>query len=192
MERTIKYASFLNQATDEVRHFLIDEVDGHAFTDLVLFTAGREEKLHSGTDYESRQKADALGNAWVKHKGFKWASDEFPPYESFDSTVRLAMRLGHDAIYDPRLVQTDLRKPRFNATGLVLLKEWSEMHAKNGGTYKYAVTLNGIRAEPQLPRGNPLEISGSDFAQQMRKAVEAKKSVGPSVEFLFAGMTLVS
>ena len=111
MKKTVKYASFRNKGTDEVRHLLIDEVNGHAHTELILFTAGGEEKLYSGTEYESRQKADELGQAWVKNEGFKWAKQDEPPYEPLDLTVQLAMRLGHDAIYDPRLVQTDRVRP---------------------------------------------------------------------------------
>ena len=70
MEKTVKYASFCNKGTGEVRHLLIDEVNGHAHTDLILFTDSGEEKLFSGTEYESRQKADELGQAWVEDEGF--------------------------------------------------------------------------------------------------------------------------
>lgn len=189
MEKTVQHSSFRNKETDEVRHLLIDEVNGRANVDLVLFTAEGEEKIFSGTEYEARQKADELGHAWVKDEGFKRAKPDEPPYEPLESAVRLAMRLGHDAIYDPRLVQMDVRKPRFNAAGLIRLKEWTGMQAKNGGTYRYAVKMLQIAAEPQLPPGYVL--SGADFPQQMLNAMAAKKSIGPSAEFLFASLTVV-
>jgi hypothetical protein len=90
-------------------------------------------------------------------------------------------------------VQTDPRKPSFNATGLVQLKNWRGIRAQNGGTYKYAVTSGSIIAEPQLPKGYPELTSGSspDLAQQRLRAVETKKSGGLRVECHFAGMTLV-
>lgn len=188
MDRALQYSSFLNSETGEVRHLLINEVNGHALTDLILITAGKEEKRFSGTEYESRQKADELGQAWVKDEGFTWAKE--PPYEPLEHAVKLAMCLGHDAIYDPRLVQRDPSKPHFNATGIVALKNWPGMQAKIGGAYKYAVTLSEILAEPQPPQGYPKLTSGTDFAEQVLKLLEAKKSVGPSQRFLFAGITL--
>lgn len=190
MEKTYQLASFVSSETGEVRHLLIEEVNGHAITDLILITGGKEEKLFSGTEFESRQKADELGQAWAKRDGFTCAKQNEPPYEPLAHAVKLAMRLGHDAIYDPRLVQMDLRKPNRNPTGLVALKNWPGMQAKNGGTYKYAVTLMEILAEP-VPQGYPKLTPGPDFAQQLLEVLEAKKSVGPSQRFLFAGMTLV-
>lgn len=191
MDKTIKYASFRNKGTGEVRHLLVVEVNGHAHTDLILFVAGGGERLFSGTEYESRRKADELGQVWVKDEGFKWTDEDKPPYEPLETAVKLAMRLGHDAIYDPRLVQTDLRKSNFNATGLVQLKNWPGMHARNGGTHKYAVKPMSLVAEPQLPSGYPHAISGSDVVSQLLKAVEAQKSVGVRGEFLFASQTIV-
>ena len=91
---------------------------------------------------------------WVK-EGFTWSKDDAPPSEPLEHAVKLAKRLGHDAIYDRRLVQTDLRKPDFNPTGLVLLREWPGVRAKGGGSYKYAVTLTSLIGNPQLPAGYP-------------------------------------
>jgi hypothetical protein len=191
MKKTFQLASFCNRGTGEVRHLLIDELDGHAQTDLILLNARAEGRLFSGTEYEVRQKTEELGRGWEKVEGFERAGDDKPPFESLEVAINLAMRLGHSAIYDPRLKQTDLRKPNRNLTGFVELKNWPGMQAKNGGSYRYAVKLMGIMAEPQLPRGFHPLVYGADFPQQMLKVLEAKKSIGPSIEFLFAGMVLV-
>ena len=192
MKKTYKHASFLNQTTGRVRHILIDELTEQGFTDLIWFEPGGEETVSSGTEFDSRQKAEDLGQMWVKD-GFTRAKEDRPLYEPLEHAVKLAERLGYDAIFDPTLKQTDPRKPNCNFTGHVQLADWQGIQAKNGGSYKYAVTLGSIIAEPQLPSGHPgvTASSGPEFAQQMLKALEAKNSVGQRVECNFVGITLV-
>ncbi len=60
-------------------------------------------------------------------------------------------------------------------------------HVPEAGPYRGTPS---ILAERQLPSGYWLDSSEPNVAQQLLKAVEARKSVGPSMDFPFAGMTL--
>jgi hypothetical protein len=147
MEITHWHASFLNQTTGKVRHLLIVERTGPAFTDLICFAAGKEgaEPLSQGTLDNSRQKADQWGKAWVESEGFTRTTDVQPPFEPLEHAVELAKRLGHVAIDDPL----------FNSTGSTPLSDWPGMKAENGGACKYAVTRRGIIAASQPPSEYP-------------------------------------
>ena len=66
MEDACNYISFLNRESGEVRHhLLIEEFSGPAQTDLILVTAGIEEKFLSGTLSESVQMANEIDRVWV-------------------------------------------------------------------------------------------------------------------------------
>jgi hypothetical protein len=123
--KTYRLTSVLNWETGEVRHLLVDEFNGHAHTDLILVTAGRDEKLFSGTQCKSLQGAHNMGQAWVKTEEFDLAKGDQPPYEPLAHAVKLVMRLGENALFDPTLVHADPRNPDFNATGRVQFKEGS-------------------------------------------------------------------
>jgi hypothetical protein len=191
MRRTYRHSSLVNRKTGRVRHLLIDELNGNEFTDLIAYEAGGEVKLSSGTEYDIEQAAVQFGQSFVNDEGFEWVAKERPLFEPLEHAVKLAMRLGHGAIFDPTLRQTDLRMPNRNLTGYVLLKDWRGIQAENGGTYKYAVTLGTIIAEPQPAEGYPDLKSGPDFAERLLKAVEAKGRVGSRVECNFATIMLV-
>jgi len=154
-----------------VRHLLIDEMTGREFTYLIWFSAGKEgEPLSQGTLDDSRQKADQQGKIWGKDEGFEEAKKDEPLYEPFEHAIKLALRLGRNTILDPRLVQPDPHKPNCNFNGHVQLKDWQGVQTKNGGNYKYAVTLKAILAELQPAEG---------------------ARVGPPMRFLFVDPTAI-
>jgi hypothetical protein len=173
-EKIVKCASFSHPNTGEVRHLLLELVNGHVQTDLILFVDGIESKVFSGTEYESRKKADELGSDWANDEGFTWAQEDEPPCERLEHAIKLAMRLGHNKIYD------------FNAIVTVPLKDWPGVQAKNGGSYKYAVMPLGIVAKPQLSEGYPKELTTGDIPQQLARLYKAMDEVGKRIEFLFA------
>jgi hypothetical protein len=100
-EKDLEVCQFLNRETGQVRHLLIDEFGGHEHTDLILVTAATEEKIFSGTLYESVQKAHEMGQSWAKGEGLESAREDQPPYEPLAHAGKLVMLLDHDAISDP-------------------------------------------------------------------------------------------
>jgi hypothetical protein len=159
MEKARLHASFA-RSTGEVRHLLIVEKNGPAFTDLIWFSAGKEgdPPLFQGTLADSRQKADEYGQDSVENDGFTRTTDVQPPPEPLGHAVKLAKRLGHTYIFDSP-VSAGMRE-RYNGKK-IRLQDWESVQAKNGGSHKYAVTSSGITAAPQ-PSGETKHFPFAD------------------------------
>ena len=170
---------------NQVRHLLIDFVDGSHVTNLVQLSTGSEVQLATGTRYETSQKADE----WARHleinEGYKRLPPDKPASEPLESTIALAKRLGHTVLWDNRY------KTAFNLTGEVLLDDWRGMTPKGSlGYYLYALDGLHILALPTLPPDHPLndpsrhKLEGAAFIAQYVAALE---TVGPAAEFVLAG-----
>ena len=174
------YASLIKAPENEVRHLLIYPVDAPREMKLVQLSGAAETPLATGTEYEMRQKANALVQLWAA-EGFKQQDKVF---ETLERTVALAMRLGFRIVWDPRFQKMD--RPPLNPTGAVPLEQWPGMTAKNGGGYVYALDQVQIHARPTLPPGHNLGVAPSDpkeFAAFMLKATALLETVGPFAEF---------
>jgi hypothetical protein len=98
-------ASLIRPSDGEVRHLLLFFIDGSSETNLVQLVRGIETPLETGAEYETKQKASALLQLWAK-EGFK-VQAEGQLCERLEWTIPLALRLGHNVIYDSRLKQLD-------------------------------------------------------------------------------------
>lgn len=168
----------------EVRHLLIESENGPGATNLFQVSAGVVTKVASGTEYETRTKAEELAREWAKKEGFELSSDRNPAFEPLKHTISLARFMGHRVLYDPRA------KGGMNFTGAVPLEKWAGMAAKNGGGYEYAFTGTKILARPTLPPNHGLDMNPKDnqeWAATMQKVVQILNTVGPGDEFVLGG-----
>ncbi len=182
--KTNLYAT-LTKANGDALYLITESVDGSRVTKLSQMAGGVETPLLTGTEYETRTKADELIQLWVKNEGFKWLSDKELAWESLPKTVALARKMGFVAIYDARFKQ--MARPPFNPLGIVPLDEWPGMTPKNGGGYLYALGLVTLHATPTPPPNSLPTVAptaGKEFAEFMLKQIELRKSVGPTVEFV--------
>lgn len=188
VERPTLYATLVKPSPREVRHLLLESVDGYSVVNLVQLSAGIANQIATGTHYEVSQQADALVQQWVEGEGFERRATDKPAYEPLAATVALALRLGHEIVYDNRFKKLD--RPPLNATGTVRLSDWPGMTPKNGGGYEYALLPTSIHARPTLPpTGKPLVVptGGQELAAFLLEVKALQDTVGPSAEFLLAG-----
>lgn len=165
-------ASLVRTAHKEVRHLVIDYVDGARETKLVQLSDGVETPIATGTEYEMRQNAEALVRRWVTDEGFKRQS---PAFESLAGVVALATKLGFTTVYDASVQGLP------NLTGEVPLGSWPGMTPKNGGGYVYALDHSYLLAQPTLPVGQGFGVPPSDpkeLALFAKKASERLELVG--------------
>jgi len=85
LEKTHLYATL--SSGEEVRHLLIDFVDGSHVTNLVQLTAGSETQIATGTEYEMTQKVEELVQLWVTQGGFKHHLPDVLVHESLVGAV---------------------------------------------------------------------------------------------------------
>jgi hypothetical protein len=188
MAKPILHATLTKAPGKEVRHLLIDLVDGTRETKLVQLSAGVETTIAIGTQFEMDQKADELTKLWITSHGFKLQPKNTPVGERLYRTIALAIRMGYTIVYDPDFKKID--RPPFNLTGAVPLRKWPGMTPKNGGGYLYALDQMRFHAYPTLASSLiPNELAGDpkDFLTYFAKINDLLKTVGPSREFLLAG-----
>lgn len=165
----------------DVRHLLIQSVDGARLTNLLKLEAGVKTELASGTEYEMRKKAEALMREWVEKEGFKLVADSNKAYAPLEHTAALAALMGYTVVYDPT------REQGINVMGATPLAHWPGMAAKNGGGYEYAFDGATLLAQPTLPPNHGLNMepdSTEEFAAVMGKAIAILKTVGPHAQFV--------
>lgn len=183
-ENPIRHATLEKAPGNEVRHLLIDLVDGAHETNLVQLSDGFETPIATGTLHEMRQKADALVQLWISNEGFKRPKQKFS-FEPLERAVALAMKMGFTRLYDSEHEKFD--PPRsFNLTGAVPLGTWPGMTPKNGGGYLYALDQTILRARPTLPPNHELNVVPSDPKEVRAYWIKLKAfldTVGPFREF---------
>ena len=171
-----------------MRHLLILFLNGSAATELVQMSDGVESSIATGTEYEMKQRAEAMAQMWIKDEKFtRLASDKFE-FESLDRTISLAMKMGFTIVYDQRFKKMEWPNPNF--TGAMPLSSWPGMAAQNGGSYEYALDQMTLHARPTLPPSpEPLvaPTGGQEFAAFMLKHMAALKNVGPFADFILGG-----
>jgi hypothetical protein len=178
-------------AGKEVRHLLIDFVDGSRVTNLIQLSAGSETHLATGTEYEIGQKAEEFVRLWTA-EGFKRHSPNDTQdlvYEPLERTVALAKRMGFISLYDSN-------GPRSNFAGVVPLEEWRGVTPKLAGSYDYALGWLKIHARPLLPANHPLTATSAPtdangFAAYLSNYTKVlDEVVGPFREFLLEEIVL--
>lgn len=166
----------------EVRRLITRELDGPSLNVLQQLISGVVTEIDRGTEYEMREKAQAIRREWA-HEGFRPPHKDKPVWESLKETVTLAKLMGFKVVHDP--AAQDVR----NHTGAVPLDRWPGRHGKNGGDYLYAFTGMEILASPTLPPGHGINLSpssGKEFVSTMQQAIAAQKTVGPHARFPLA------
>jgi len=184
-EKPLLYATLAN--AQETRHLLIFFENGSSETNLIQITNGVETLVFTGTEYEAKQKADALVQLWKTEENFIRSREGYA-YEPLERTIALAKKMGFTIVYDPRFKKVD--RPPLNLTGAVSLSSWLGMMAKNGGGYAYALDQMRLYARPTLPPSSEPLIAPSDgreFAAFMLKQKAVLDAVGPFQEFILAG-----
>ena len=164
------------------RHLVIDFIDGSAKTELFLIADGSETKVLTGTEYETRTRAESLIGKWRAEEKFEYLKASEKAYESLTNTKVLAHRLGFDALFDTWRVS--YRWPNINPTGLVLFRDWPGVAAMNGGSYLYAIDNMVLSAAPQLPAERIDPRDGKEFIKWLAAHVEALKTVGEHRTFV--------
>lgn len=177
-EDTVTLLATLERGPEQdVRHLLIEAVDGPARTDLIQLRAGHEKRLATGTEYEMREKAKEVIAEW-SGEGFQSKSLDHPVFEPLQAAVALALKLGNTTIY------TDSD----NMTGKVALKTWPGLPSQNGQPCEYAVQSLTLYAQPKLPASAIAELrSITDHAQWVKKAVELRQGVGRERKYILGG-----
>ena len=161
----------------EVRHLLIHPVDAPSVVNLSQLIAGVETPIATGTEYEMRQKANAVMRQW-KEQGFELERD--PVFAPLRHTIALARSMGYTFVYDPR---DGMR----NLLDKVPLAEWTGITPKIGGGYEYAFEGTTMTARPTLPPNHGLNMSPKttdEMVQVMKAATELQNQVGPTVTFV--------
>lgn len=175
------------QKGKEVRHLLIISVDGSRVTQLIQLIHGVEELIGTGTEFEIKETADGRLKLWAEQEGFQTPRTGYA-FESLESTIAVATKMGFSVIYDERFKNTV--RPPFNLTGAVPLAGWPGIEGKNGGTYVYALDQMRLYAHPTLSPTHPLSLAPSgtsDFAGYLLKVQHELDLVGPRTEFLLTG-----
>jgi hypothetical protein len=181
------YATLTNAAEKSVRHLLVFFVDGSRETQLIQICDGVESLVLTGTEFETRQKADALIQQWVTQENFIRPRDGFA-FEPLERTISLAKRMGFKIVYDERF--KSMTWPNPNLTGAAALSAWPGMTPSNGGGYLYALDQMRLHARPTLPPSQEPLIAprdGKEFATFILKHKAVLDTVGPYREFILAG-----
>jgi hypothetical protein len=181
------YATLTNAAEKSVRHLLVFFVDGSRETQLVQICDGMETLVLTGTEFETREKANALIQQWVTQENFTRPHDGYA-FEPLERTISLARRMGFKVVYDARF--KNMTWPNPNLTGAAALSSWPGMAPENGGGYLYALDQMRLHAQPTLPPGGePLvaPTDGKEFAAFILKHKAVLDTVGPPREFILAG-----
>jgi hypothetical protein len=169
----------------QARHLLLIFHNGSADTELVLMKDGVASSLAHGTEYETKEQAEAIAQIWIEDERFaRVARDKFV-WEPLAQTIALARKLGFTGVYDRRSIKTTWPNPNF--TGEVPLSSWLGMTPKNGGRYLYALDQMRLHCRPALPAGlGPLvaPTAGQEFAAFMLKYKEKLDTVGTSQVFV--------
>jgi hypothetical protein len=181
------YATLTNAAEKSVRHLLVFFVDGSRETQLIQICDGVESLVLTGTEFETRQKADALIQQWVTQENFIRPRDGFA-FEPLERTISLAKRMGFKIVYDERF--KSMTWPNPNLTGAAALSAWPGMTPSNGGGYLYALDQMRLHARPTLPPSQEPLIAprdGKEFATFILKHKAVLDTVGSYREFILAG-----
>jgi hypothetical protein len=173
----------LRKAPYEVRHLLIRSIDGTRVTTLAQLISVSETLIATGTEYEMKQKAEALTEEWAR-EGFHFPSKNEQAWDSLVALVALLTLMGYSVVYDPDYV--NLQKG--NVTGAVPLAQWPGKHGKKGGGYRYAFMGTTLLAWPtQLPAGHGINMepaTSEEFMRTMQQAVKLQREIGPGYEFV--------
>lgn len=168
-------ATLVRGPIQDVRHLLIEAVDGPASTNLIQLSAGHEKRLATGTEYQMRGEANELIAEW-NGEGFQSKPLDHPVYEPLQAAVALALKLGKTTVYTDSV----------NMTGEVALKAWRGLPPKNGQPYEYAVHSLRLSAQPQLSASAIAELDAiTDYAQWVKKAAELRR--GEWREYILGG-----
>jgi hypothetical protein len=167
----------------EVRRLIIHSLDGSHSTELIHLTSDVRSPIAHGTEYEMRQRADALAQNWIGQEGFEHLSSDEPVYEPLSNTVALATEIGHSFLYDPRYKDVKI----LNLTGAVPLKKWVGVKGRSGKPYEYAFTGLQIIARPALPHDHGLNLKPAnteELLSVLRNAVALRAAIGRDESFV--------
>jgi hypothetical protein len=180
MSKRILYTVKHKQDEEEVRHLLLDSIDGAHTVVFSEMANGVETELARGTQYEMEGKARER----ISSGNFQATPDDEKVFEALRNTVALASACGYRTVYDGR------NKSALNIVGQVPLSEWRGMEGKNGGGYEYALDGMKILARPTLPPNHGLNMkpaTNQECLEVIREASKILESVGPAVEFVLGG-----
>lgn len=177
MEDTVTLlATLVRGSKQEVRHLLIEWVDGPATTQLIQLSAGHEQRLATGTEHEMREKANAVIAEWSS-EGFQLKNSDAPVFEPLQPAIVLALKLGNKTLYTDSV----------NMTGEAALNTWRGLAPQNGQPYEYAVQSLRLYAQPQLSASEIVELAATtDHIQWLKKAATFRRQ-GELREFILGG-----
>lgn len=180
------YATLTDSHEKQVRHLIVFFLDGSRVTKLVQIIDGVETPILTGTEFETREKADSLLVEWSSQEGFR-APRRGYALEPLERTIALAQKMGFSTLYDPRARNPKWPNPNF--TGEVPLSSWPGKTPKNGGGFAYGFDELKIYAQPTPPYNTPL-VAPADNKELVAFLVKHKAildTVGTYQEFLLAG-----
>lgn len=169
----------------QARHLLILFLNGSADTELVLMENGVASSLARGTEYETKEQAEAIAQIWVEDEQYTRLGPDKLAWEPLAATMALAEKMGFTSVYDGRFVKRTWPNPNF--TGEVPLASWPGMTPKNGGEYCYALDHIRLHARPALPESVGKIVAPSDgkeFAAFALKYKAILDGIGPAREFV--------
>jgi len=161
----------------EVRRLIIQLVNGPGETTLSQLIGAAQTDIATGTQYEMRQQADILAQAWLK-EGFESPPENSPPpYESLDAVIKISSIMGHTQISIPN---------RLNPIGAVPLTQWRGLVPTNNGSYEYAYDGFYIHAQGALPPDHDLTVPTDikEWPAFFAKVEAFREAVGPRGKFL--------
>ncbi len=164
----------------QVRHLLLVG-DNPSVMNLVRLLDGVESTIATGTRYEVDQEAVVAMQEW-RREGFTHRKDSDPPaFELLRPTLALLLRMGYTRIFDSR------HKKGSNLLGEVPLTQWQGCEDKLGNDYEYGYTYAKLYAQPRVTAEHGLNMrpaTNEEFWVTIKKAVEIRKSLGASAEFI--------
>jgi len=178
---------------DEARHLLIAPFNGPAGTELIQISGGIESSLAMGTEYETKQQADAIAQIWAEDEGFTCLARDKFAFEPLEHVKVLAARMGFTGVYDLRFKRSGFPNPNF--MGEVPLSSWPGLTPRNGGRYLYALDQMRLHARPALPvQAGPIvaPTGGAEYIAFILKYKALVDQIGPSTEFLLTDRDLVN
>ena len=106
----------------QARHLLLIFHNGSADTELVLMKDGVASSLAHGTEYETKEQAEAIAQIWIEDERFaRVARDKFV-WEPLAQTIALARKLGFTGVYDRRSIKTTWPNPAGQEFAAFMLK----------------------------------------------------------------------
>jgi hypothetical protein len=172
------YATLAKGSTGEIVYVLI--IPGENQRTVAQISGGAETPLKAGTEFETREAADAAVRTLI-HKGFA-KQEPGCTFDALQSTLAVALRLGYTHILDSR---HDIHsRPPINFLGKTTLKDWTGVTTTVDGSWEYALDYGKISARPKQRVELPSKrMSGAEFVAAMKPALEKRKALGGEQSF---------